>query len=62
MYVRSETFPQRIAVLERSPAEALFLLAEPGEGDFPLTLTLRSFLANLPLGVLDSNKARNTIF
>jgi hypothetical protein len=62
MYLKSETFPQWIAGLGRLLAEARALLAERGEGDFPLILTARSFLAILPFGVLEPNKARNTIF
>jgi hypothetical protein len=58
----SEISPQRLADGERLPAEALFLLEERGEEDFPLILTPRSFLAVSPLFVFGSNNARNTIF
>tara|TARA_R110002072_G_scaffold3092_1_gene23129 strand:+ start:14451 stop:14735 length:285 start_codon:yes stop_codon:yes gene_type:complete len=41
------TFPQLIDVLERLPVEALFLLAERGEGDFPLLLLGVIFLVDI---------------
>tara|TARA_R110002072_G_scaffold49869_7_gene135147 strand:- start:523 stop:909 length:387 start_codon:yes stop_codon:yes gene_type:complete len=41
----SEISPQRITVYERLPGVGLFLLAERGEGDFPLPTILTGLIA-----------------